>query len=129
MLLRGKIARPGKFFAVRLLLQIKRADVSTFVGERATRVKFLVLRVILQGHVRFDDAIDEFAFLLLRTQRGDANYQQASREKLPHIFQAAEVTARRKENCRGDDAFAVSRAGNGQARSPNDNSAGIILAV
>ena len=51
---------------MRFLMNEKRADVCAFIdGRRTVRNKFLVLRVVLQRHVRLEKPIDQLFFLVL----------------------------------------------------------------
>ena len=62
----GEIPCSRIIFRVRFLVNVKRPDACTFVdGHRAVPGKFLVLRIVLQRHVRLEKPIDQFFFLVL----------------------------------------------------------------
>jgi hypothetical protein len=53
-------------FRVRLLVNVKRPDVRVFVdGRRTVSAKFLILRIVLQRHVRLEEPIEQFFLLVL----------------------------------------------------------------
>jgi len=71
----------------------ERPDVCTFIdGRRTVSDKFLVLRIILQRHVRLEKPIDQF-FLLVLSACGTENSQEqyADAGGFSHGWQAAAV--------------------------------------
>ena len=62
----GEVSCPRITFRARFLVNVKRSDACTFVdGHRTVPNKFLVLRIILQRHVRLEKAIEQFFLLVL----------------------------------------------------------------
>src|SRR4029077_15829312 len=61
-----EISCSGIIFRARFLVNEKRSDVCAFVdGCRTVSTKFLVLRIILQRHVRLEKPIDQLFLLVL----------------------------------------------------------------
>jgi hypothetical protein len=53
-------------------VNVKRLDVCAFIhGRRTVSDKFLVLRIILQRHVRLEKPIDQFFLLVLSACRAE----------------------------------------------------------
>jgi len=67
--------------------------VSRFIDQRFIDHEFFLLLTALQTHVRFEQSIDEFSFLLLRADGREKAKKKAKRDELRHVIQAAEVTA------------------------------------
>ena len=60
----GEVSCSREIFRARFLVNVKGSDICTFIdGRRTVSGKFLVLRIVLQRHVRLDKPIDQF-FLL-----------------------------------------------------------------
>jgi hypothetical protein len=60
---------------VRFLVNVKRPDACTFVdGHRAVPGKFLVLRIVLQRHVRLEKPIEQFFLLVLSAYAAQSSY-------------------------------------------------------
>lgn len=64
-----------------------------FIGQRFIDHEFLLLLTALQTHVRFEQSVDEFSFLVLRADGRERKKEQAKRDKLRHVIQDAEVMA------------------------------------
>lgn len=63
------------------------------MNGRPIRHEFFILLATPQGSVRLEQAIQEFALLVLGARTGENDRQQAEREKSPHVAEAAEQTA------------------------------------
>jgi hypothetical protein len=74
----------------------KRPNVCAFIdGHRTVSDKFLVLRIVLKGHVRLKESIDEFFLLVLSacgTENSEEQYADAG--GFSHGWQAAALSIR-----------------------------------
>ena len=62
----GEVSCSRIIFRVRFLVNEKGSDVRVFVdGHQTVSAKFLVLRVVLQGHVRLEEPIEQLFLLVL----------------------------------------------------------------
>ena len=85
---RLRIELPGRklfcgreILLIRLLLDVKTSDVCSFVDRRAVSDKFLVLRTVVQIHIRLEQAINKLLFLILRPHADESRENQDQREK------------------------------------------------
>ena len=64
-----------------------------FIDQRFIDHEFLLLLTALQTHVRFEQSVDQFSFLLLRADGREKTKKKTERDKLRHVIQAAAVSA------------------------------------
>ena len=70
-----EVSFSAKILRARFLMNEERPDVCAFIdGRRTVSSKFLVLRIVLQRHVRLEKPIEQFFLLVLSAYAAQSSY-------------------------------------------------------
>ncbi len=90
---RREIAGSGKAFFLRFGLDAEYADRPAAIDHCTLGNHLFILGAVLQRYIRPEQAIDQFALLVLRLTCGQQGESKTNRHTPAHVAQAAEATA------------------------------------